>query len=143
MPLPHAVARFNKRVTNRFLEPVARRAGGFAVVHHIGRRSGSARTTPVVLFDLGTASIVALTYGPTADWSQNVLVGGGAIEDRTGLRRIENAEVVDRSVAWPALPIVVRVALRILRVRDFMRLELDAASQGADGRERAGGPAGR
>lgn len=93
-------------------------------MHHSGRRSGSAYTTPVNLFGLGSSWIVVLTYGPAADWSQNVLVGGGVVEDRTGLRRIENAEVVDRSVAWPALPIVVRGALRVLRVRDFMRLEL-------------------
>lgn len=130
MPLPRLVARFNKRVTNRLLEPLARRARGFAVVHHTGRRSGSTYTTPVNLFDLGVSSIVVLTYGPSADWSQNVLVGGGAVEDRTGLRRIESAEVVDRSVAWPALPIVVRGVLRVLRVRDFMRLELAETPEG-------------
>ncbi len=130
MPLPYSVARFNKRVTNRFLEPVARRARGFAVVRHSGRRTGSAYTTPVNLFELGPSSIVVLTYGPAADWAQNVLVGGGVVEDRKGLRRIENAEVVDRSVAWPALPIVVRGALRVLRVRDFMRLELADGSEG-------------
>lgn len=124
MPLPSSVARFNKRVTNRFLEPVARRATGFAVVHHTGRSSGTAYTTPVNMFELGSSAIVALTYGPSADWAQNVLVGGGAVEDRTGLRRIEAAGVVGRATAWPALPIVVRGALRVLRVRDFMRLEL-------------------
>lgn len=124
MPLPRAVARFNKRVTNRFLEPVARRARGFAVVHHIGRRSGSAYATPVNLFELGPSWIVVLTYGPSADWAQNVLVGGGQIEDRRGMRPIAKATVVDRSVAWPALPAVVRVALRVLRVRDFMLLDL-------------------
>ena len=126
VPRPHFVARFNKRVTNRFLEPVARRARGFAVVHHSGRRSGSAYKTPVNLFELGHSSIVALTYGPTVDWAQNVLAGGGVVEDRTGSRRIESAEVVDRGTAWPALPIVVRGVLRLLRVRHFMRLELAA-----------------
>ena len=85
MPLPRAVARFNKRVTNRFLEPIARRSSGFAVVHHVGRRSGREYTTPVNLFRLGDegagvgdrsttdAAIVSLTYGPSADWVRNVL----------------------------------------------------------------------
>jgi deazaflavin-dependent oxidoreductase (nitroreductase family) len=129
VPLPHSVARFNKRVTNRFVEPVARRFRGFAVVHHTGRRSGTAYTTPVNLFGLGSSSIVVLTYGPSADWVQNVLASGGEVEDGTGLRRIEQAEVVARSVAWPALPLLVRGVLRVLRVHDFMRLSLAGASR--------------
>ncbi len=68
--------------------------------------------------------IVALTYGPSADWARNVLAAGGSIENRHGRREITNAEIVDRSVAWPCLPLVVRGALRVLRVRDFLKLTL-------------------
>ena len=122
MPLPYAIARFNKRVTNRFIEPIARRASGFAVVHHAGRVSGTDYSTPVNAFALGDDLIVALTYGPIADWAQNVLAGGGQIEQSLGRHDIASAEIVDRSIAWPALPLVVRGALRILRVTDFLRL---------------------
>ena len=125
MPLPRAVARLNKRFTNRFLEPVARRSRGFAVVHHVGRRTGNAYRTPVNLFALGDDAVVSLTYGPSADWVQNVLAGSGEIEDRRGRTRIRSVEVVGREVAWPALPLVVRGALRVLRVRDFLRLSFD------------------
>ncbi len=125
MPLPHVVARFNKRVTNRFIEPIARISGGFAVVHHTGRRSGVGYSTPVNLFHLNGSVIVALTYGPTADWAQNVLSGGGVVEHRGVRHDIEHAEVVGRAVAWPALPRLVRFALRVLRVEDFLRLHLD------------------
>jgi deazaflavin-dependent oxidoreductase (nitroreductase family) len=130
MPLPRVVARFNKRVTNRFLEPIARRSSGFAVVHHVGRRSGRAYTTPVNLFRLGDegdgggAVVVSLTYGPSADWVRNVLAGGAGVETRVGRRVVEASTVVGRDVAWPALPIIVRGALRVLRVRDFLRLTL-------------------
>jgi deazaflavin-dependent oxidoreductase (nitroreductase family) len=139
MPLPRVVARFNKQVTNRFLEPIARRSSGFAVVHHVGRRSGRAYTTPVNLFrvenvgdrdgdgvgeGVTAAVVVSLTYGPSADWVRNVLAGGGTVETRTGTRLVEAATVVGRDVAWPALPSVVRAALRVLRVRDFLQLTL-------------------
>lgn len=129
VPLPHSVARFNKRVTNRLIEPVARRSRGFAVVHHVGRRSGRRYSTPVNLFRLDGGAIVSLTYGPRADWSQNVLAGGGTIEDASGLRPIRSARIVDRTVAWPALPLVVRGALRLLRVRHFLSLSFDECNE--------------
>lgn len=128
MPLPHVVARFNKRVTNRFIEPIARISRGFAVVHHTGRRSGARYSTPVNLFTLNGSVIVALTYGPTADWAQNVMAGGGVVEHRGVHHDIEHAEVVGRAVAWSALPRLVRFALRILRVEDFLQLHLDDAT---------------
>lgn len=130
MPVPHVVARFNKRVTNRFIEPIARISSGFAVVHHFGRRSGSAYATPVNLFQLDDRSIVALTYGPSADWVQNVLEGGGTVEHRSNDLRIDAAEIVDRGDAWPALPLPVRLALRILRVREFMKMTLAPVPSG-------------
>ena len=50
MPLPRRLARFNLLVTNRVLGPFARHAPGFAVVLHVGRRSGRTYRTPVSLF---------------------------------------------------------------------------------------------
>jgi len=122
MPLPRLVARFNKRVTNRFLEPIARRSSGFAVVGHIGRQSGQRYTTPVNLFALGDDAIVALTYGPGADWVLNVLASGGSVENGAGQREIEQVTVVGREEAWPVLPPAVRGALRVMRVQQFLRL---------------------
>ena len=127
MPLPHAVARFNKRVTNRFVEPVARRTSGFAIVHHLGRRTGTTHRTPVNVFRLDGELIVALTYGLRADWIQNVLVGTASIETGGVTTPIERVEIVGRSTAWPALPWFVRSALRLLRVRDFAHLALVAS----------------
>lgn len=127
------MARFNKRVTNRFLEPIARRFAGFAVVHYVGRRSGTAYTTPVNLFALdvtGEAAVVSLTYGPSADWVQNVLARGGIVEQRGSRRTIASSAVVGRHVALPVLPAIVRGALRIMRVREFMQLSLESGVPG-------------
>ncbi len=126
MPLPRAVARFNRRYTNRFIEPVVARSSGFAVVHHVGRRSGAAYRTPVNVFDGGDGSlVVALTYGPSADWVQNVLAGPASLVRRGDEVRVVGVEVVGRDAAWAALPWFVRLALRVLRVRDFARLVVD------------------
>ena len=129
MPLPRAVARFNKRYTNRFIEPVVRRFSGFAMVHHRGRRSGASYATPVNVFDGDGGLVVALTYGPSADWAQNVLAGPATIDRGDGEVAIASATVVGRSEAWPALPLVVRGALRVLRVHDFLLLETGEATE--------------
>ncbi len=139
MVLPRAVARFNKRVTNRFVEPIARRSSGFAVVHHRGRTSGTGYATPVNLFRLdGHQAIVSLTYGPSADWVQNVLAEPGTLEDRSGRRTIESATLVGREVAWPALPRVVRIAVRALRVHRYLLLSTSPSERSEEMRSDSG-----
>lgn len=127
MPLPRWVAHFNKRITNRLLEPLARRFENFGVVVHAGRNTGRHYRTPVNYFRAQDPAslLVALTYGPNADWAQNVMAGGGAIESGSDIRHVLSAKVVGRAEAWPYLPRIVRIALRLLRVHDFLLLKVD------------------
>ena len=123
MPLPRFVARLNKRYTNRFIEPIVKRTRGFAYVDHVGRKSGAAYRTPIYAFPADDGSlVVSLTYGPSADWAQNVLAGGGSIVCDGRSEPIRDVQLIDRRAAWPHLPLIVRVWLRILRVQDFMLL---------------------
>jgi len=124
VPLPRLVARLNKRYTNRFIEPVVRQFSGFARVHHLGRRSGTELQTPVLVFDCDGSLLVALTYGPGADWVRNVNAGGAALERGDQTFVVEATSIVGRDVAWPCLPVVVRLFLRVLHVNDFMLLEV-------------------
>ena len=128
MPLPRWVARLNKRVTNRFLEPIARRFSGFGIVHHVGRSTGRDYQTPVNVFDADGRCLVALTYGPRADWFQNVRAGPVRLEVRRTVHEVRSVELVGRETAWPYLPALVRIALRVLAVRDFALLSLANAS---------------
>ncbi len=80
MPLPHAVARLNRRYTNRFLEPIAARSPRFARVHHVGRHSGQTYTTPLWAFASDKGPVVVLTYGPDVDWLRNIQAGPAHIE---------------------------------------------------------------
>ncbi len=77
MVLPPWLARFNRQVTNRLTRRFAGKLPGFAIVIHRGRRSGRTYRTPVNAFRDGDDYVIALTYGPQADWVRNVLAAGG------------------------------------------------------------------
>jgi deazaflavin-dependent oxidoreductase (nitroreductase family) len=120
VPLPKRLARFNLVVTNRVLGPAARRLPGFAVVHHVGRRSGRAFATPVNLFRHGDEYVIALTYGADSQWVRNVLAAGAVeVETRGRTIRLVDPHVVhDRSL----VPAGVRRILRLVHVDEFMTL---------------------
>jgi deazaflavin-dependent oxidoreductase (nitroreductase family) len=76
MAIPKSVARFNAHVTNRVSRPLAGRLPGFAVVTHVGRRSGRTYQTPVNMFRDGERYVIALTYGADTQWVKNVMAAG-------------------------------------------------------------------
>ena len=123
MPLPQQLARFNRVVTNRVASPVARRAPGFGVVLHTGRRSGRAYRTPVNAFRTPYGYVIALTYGPDSEWPKNVLAAGGA----TLLTRSTAVPLVRPRLVHtqrhPAIPAPVQVVLRLLGVHDYLELD--------------------
>jgi deazaflavin-dependent oxidoreductase (nitroreductase family) len=123
MPLPRWIAVVNKRFTNRFIEPFVRRFKHYAVVHHVGRVSGSSYRTPVYAFAGRNHWYIALTYGPEADWVRNVMTEGGSIRFASNHQKITAMTLVGRDEAWHHLPLLVRVFLRLLRVRDFACIE--------------------
>ncbi|OBG92296.1 peptidase [Mycobacterium sp. E3251] len=88
MQMPQGLARFNRRVTN----PVQRLWAGwlppFAIVEHVGRRSGKPYRTPVNVFsadvDGKPGVAILLTYGPDRDWLKNLTAAGGGRMRRNG-----------------------------------------------------------
>lgn len=73
----HALARFNRRLLNPVVRPVAARAPGFGVVHHTGRRTGRSLTTPVRVFRKDGTFYVMIANGRTPDWVRNLDAAGG------------------------------------------------------------------
>jgi deazaflavin-dependent oxidoreductase (nitroreductase family) len=123
MPLPRRLAKFNRVVTNRVLGPLARYLPGFAIVSHVGRRSGRSYRTPVNLFRRGDGYVIALTYGADSQWVRNVLAAGGAdIESRGRRLHLVDPEVV-RDPARSVVPTPVRVPLGLAKVDEFMLLK--------------------
>jgi len=122
MAIPRSVARFNARVTNRVSRPFAGRLPGFAVVTHVGRRSGRTYQTPVNMFRDRERYVFALTYGADSQWVKNVMAAGGC-EVRTNGTTVRLCE--PRIFTDPdhrLVPGPVGVALRILDVDDFLSM---------------------
>src|SRR4051812_13157235 len=129
MPLPRRLARFNAVVTNRVLGPLAPRLPGFAIVAHVGRRSGRRYRTPVNLFRRGDAYVIALTYGADSQWVRNVLAAGDAYVETRGRRlHLVDPEVV-RDAARSPVPMPVRLPLRVADVTEFMVLKRSAVDR--------------
>jgi deazaflavin-dependent oxidoreductase (nitroreductase family) len=129
MPLSRAVARFNRSVTNRLLGPLAAHLPGFGVVVHTGRRSRRVYRTPVNVFRRPGGYVIALTYGPGADWVRNVLTSGGcALETRGRTLRLTQPRVVHdelrRAVPGPLRLIGVTLGA-LADVADFLELSLN------------------
>jgi deazaflavin-dependent oxidoreductase (nitroreductase family) len=122
MPLPKGLARFNRVVTNRIVGPFAARLPGFAIVTHIGRRSGREHSNPVNLFRSGDRYVIALTYGADSQWVRNVLAAGEASVQTRGRRlRLVEPEVL-HDERRSLVPAPVRPILRAAKVSDFMLL---------------------
>jgi len=126
VPLPRRIALFNKRYTNRLIEPIVRRVPGFVAVHHRGRITGGEYRTPLFGFSSNGGLLIALTYGTQADWVQNVLASGGYAEQARERRLIKSAQLVHRRVAGPQLPVPARAVLAALGVADFLLIHLES-----------------
>jgi deazaflavin-dependent oxidoreductase (nitroreductase family) len=122
MPLPKTLARFNRVVTNPILGHAAKRLPGFAIVTHVGRRTGREHHAPVNLFRDGDSWVIALTYGADAQWVRNVLAAGHC-EVLTRGRRIALTDPrVVRDPARRSVPAPVRPLLAAIGVNEFMLL---------------------
>ena len=71
--LPSRIRIFNKYVTNRLLRVFANLSlGPFAILRHVGRRSGKPYETVIWVWPLEEGFVIALTYGPKVDWYRNL-----------------------------------------------------------------------
>ena len=117
------------RRLGRLYNPLVRRlAAGrrppFALVRHVGRRTGRVRETPVVAVVTPRGVLVPLTYGPGTDWCRNVLAAGGCTLVLGGReQRLTRPAVVDRAAVAGAFPPPLRVVMRALRIDDVLVLE--------------------
>jgi deazaflavin-dependent oxidoreductase (nitroreductase family) len=115
------MARFNQRFTNHVTRPIASWAPGFAVLEHVGRRSGRLYQTPVNVFRVQERYLFALTYGDS-EWLKNVLAAGRCVI-RTRRRKIGLVEPERfRDPTRHLVPIPARWILKIVDVDDFVSL---------------------
>jgi deazaflavin-dependent oxidoreductase (nitroreductase family) len=130
MPIPRVVGKWNKAGLNRLTRHVAPWMPGFGVVVHRGRRSGRRYQTPVNVFPAGDGYVLALTYGPDADWVKNVMAAGGC-ELRTRGRVVElGSPRLFHDESRSGIRPLERQVLRALNVADFLSLTPASASTG-------------
>lgn len=126
MPLSRSVARFNRSVTNRLTDRLATRLPSFGVVVHTGRKTHRPYRTPVNVFPRSGNYIIALTYGPDADWVRNVLANGGCILETRGHTLQLSRPRLFRDEHRRSMPALVRLILGLSHVSDFLELTPDS-----------------
>jgi len=65
------------------VNPLTRKVAGaayspFALLRHVGRRSGKTYETPIIVRRMADGFLITLTYGPEVDWYRNLVAAGGA-----------------------------------------------------------------
>ena len=87
------------------LRAIARGESNYAVVHHVGRRSGRTYQTPVDAHRTAEGTLILLPYGPVTDWCRNVLAAGRCTVTVDGQDLALSApEVIPASVAERRVP---------------------------------------
>lgn len=121
-----------KNTLNRLTTPLARAGRGpFALVRHVGRRSGRTYETPLVLARVPDGFIAELTYGPAVNWYRNITAAGHCVVVFRGAEhhvdRIEQypTDAGIRAFGNPAGPL-----LRLLRRHEFRLLHTAEDSRG-------------
>ncbi|WP_049567684.1 nitroreductase family deazaflavin-dependent oxidoreductase [Nonomuraea sp. SBT364] len=123
MPMPTWWGHVNKRVFN----PRAIEGGKWPVLTHVGRTSGATYRTPLDAHPVDGGYLFILVYGSRADWVRNVLATGGA------RLRVDGKEValaaprlVGKEEAFRALPDAAARPPKVLRITEFLRMDLVA-----------------
>jgi len=116
---------FNKRLLN----PITRKIAGaahspFALVYHVGWRSGKSYETPIIVEPWHDGFMIALTYGSGVDWYRNVRAAGRCTVGWHGKTyALDQLTVVEMSMALPAFPLFLRSILRLRHTRDFVNMK--------------------
>jgi deazaflavin-dependent oxidoreductase (nitroreductase family) len=120
------VRQFNKRTLNPWILKSAGTAHSpFAVVGHVGRRSGAAYATPVIAIPVQDGFAFALTYGPDVDWYRNILAAGSCtLRWRGKTYRLNQPETLSAEAGLQTFPFPYRPILRLMRKRDYFRMRV-------------------
>lgn len=119
------VRSFNKHILNRVTQKFASFSRGpFAVIRHIGRRSGKLYETPIIVEPTEDGVVIALTYGPEVDWYRNVLAAGRCtLLWHRRLYALDRLEPIAAQAALPTFPQPLRLILRMLGTQHFVSMK--------------------
>lgn len=103
----------------------------FAVVRHVGRKSGKTYSTPVAVLTTPDAFIIGLPWGKGTDWIRNLrAAGGGTVQWQGRDEVVTDPQFVGEDVASAAAPALLRPVLqRLPGGGAFLRLRRDEAGR--------------
>jgi deazaflavin-dependent oxidoreductase (nitroreductase family) len=125
-PRTRRVIRFVARLVNPLVLGIAGRRymPAVGIVHHRGRNTGRRYATPLGIRP-ATADgfVMPLTFGESAGWYRNIVAAGSCVITWRGNdHAVASPVIVDRATALPAFPRSERLALRAIRINEFVWL---------------------
>lgn len=95
----------------------------WALVHHVGRKSGVAYRTPVAVFPAAGVFYVGLPWGRDTDWVRNLRAAGGGTMEWKGVRYdVSDPTFVDKSEVLNVARLPQREILKRWSLTDFLRV---------------------
>jgi deazaflavin-dependent oxidoreductase (nitroreductase family) len=124
---------FNKYVTNKVLIHFAgRKFGHFAILSHVGRKSGKLYRIPIIAEPIDGGFVIALTYGKKVDWYENVRAKGScSIYWKKAYYHLIHPELIDKEIGLMAFPKTIRSALRRSGTEFFLKLQVQQQENAA------------
>lgn len=118
------IGTFLKHTLNRVTTRAARGRGGpFALVKHLGRKSGKPYETPIIVQPISGGFVIELTYGPEVDWYRNVVAANGCRILYHGTEHvIEGLERLSATEGIAAFTPAQQRILRVLKRTHFVKL---------------------
>lgn len=121
----------NKRLrtfVKHFVNPLLRNfahasRGPFALLRHVGRRSGKTYEIPIMVWRVEDGFVIVLTYGRQVDWLRNLQAAGqGSLRWHKQEYIFQKPEFIDAKTALPALPPFIKQILRLRGAHEFVKL---------------------
>lgn len=117
-----------RRFVKRFVNPILRNVTGlsfgpFALIRHVGRKSGKTYEIPIMVWRVPDGFIIVLTYGPEVDWLRNPQAADqGTLRWHKKEYMFQAPVFVDATIARPALPALIKIALRLKGTFEYVKL---------------------
>jgi deazaflavin-dependent oxidoreductase (nitroreductase family) len=112
-----ATAGLSRPLAGRRLVPL------WAIVHHVGRRSGTSYSTPVAIIRIHDGFLIPVPFGPSTQWPRNVLAAGGCrIRWQGRDYATVDPEIINWVTAKPMAPRRFGYIIPITGIDTFLRL---------------------
>ena len=118
-----------KHTLNRLTAGMARAGHGpFALIRHVGRKTGRIYETPVILATVPEGFVAELTYGDKVDWYRNIAAAGGCVVVHRGNQyRVNGIEPCSAEHGRRAYPTPFRQILRATARSEFRLLRTNGS----------------